>query len=278
MLQVRSKSTSPASPEEGNSTAPVPAIADPVQPPNSSGLPTVSQSLFISETFSSRQGEGKLTGQESFFIRTSGCNLRCWFCDTPYASWQPTGQRQSIESLVQDAQAVFTDQPASHRHVVLTGGEPLLGAAIEPLCHLFQQAGFHVTLETAGTIQRELPCDLLSLSPKLASSAPDAKQHPRWHQLHEQRRMPLNTMRYLIETAKDHQLKFVVSDRSQFDEIQSLVEQLEVHPSNVFIMPQGVSIDDLDAALPWLQPWTEQVGYHYCDRMQIRWYGNRRGT
>ena len=56
--------------------------------------------LFISETFTSIQGEGLLTGVPSVFIRTSGCNLRCRWCDTPYTSWEPTGQRETLEGLM----------------------------------------------------------------------------------------------------------------------------------------------------------------------------------
>lgn len=232
--------------------------------------------MLISETFSSRQGEGKLTGTDSFFIRTSGCNLRCWFCDTPYASWNATGEKQSISALVAAAQQAAKQSESGH--VVLTGGEPLLpGASIE-LATALMDAGLHLTIETAGTIDKPIACDLLSLSPKLDSSSPDPEEHPRWHQLHQQRRIPLATMRNLIAAAKDFQLKFVVGDKSQFDEVRTVVKQLSVAHGDVFIMPQGVTNDQMDAAQQWLRPWTESVGYQYCDRMQIRWYGNRRGT
>lgn len=90
--------------------------------------------------------------------------------------------------------------------------------------------------------------------------------------------MPLAIMRKLIKHAKDFQLKFVVGDQSQYDEVQSIAKQLSVANRDVFIMPQGVTIEEMDAAEKWLRPWSESVGYHYCDRMQIRWYGNRRGT
>ncbi len=74
----------------------------------------------VAETFTSRQGEGMLTGTMSHFIRLSGCNLRCWFCDTPYASWEPEGVWQSAAAIVEGARQSGTE------HVVLTGGEPLL--------------------------------------------------------------------------------------------------------------------------------------------------------
>lgn len=229
-------------------------------------------SIPVSETFVSRQGEGKLTGQESFFVRTSGCNLRCHFCDTPYASWRPEGHPQPIGQIVNAAIVSGT------RHVVLTGGEPLLPKGTPSLCDELRRHGLHVTVETAGTLDVPIECDLLSLSPKLAGSAPDGERHPRWHRLHHARRMPLHTMRRLIARAADHQVKFVVESAQDFPEIVSLVERLEVAPDNVQIMPEGTTVAALDAAATWLVPWADAAGYRYCDRMQIRWYGNRRGT
>lgn len=226
----------------------------------------------ISETFSSRQGEGKLTGTPSFFIRTSGCNLRCWFCDTPYASWKPSGSAQQISSLLEMARQSGCD------HVVLTGGEPLLPAAAELLSTELINAGFHLTIETAGTLDKPIPCDLLSLSPKLGDSTPNEAEHPRWNRLHDERRMPLTTMRKLIAAAKDFQLKFVVGKDTPLDELRATVDALDVDKKDVFIMPQSVTVADLDDAQQWLAPWCDEVGYQYCDRMQIRWFGNRRGT
>ena len=246
--------------------------SDQADPVNDRDANASINSVLISETFSSRQGEGKLTGTESFFIRTSGCNLRCWFCDTPYASWDARGEKQSIAALLAEARG------SGVRHVVLTGGEPLLPSAATKLSTSLMEAGFHLTIETAGTIDKPIACDLLSLSPKLEASTPDQDDHPRWHELHQKRRLPLATMRNLIEAAKDFQLKFVVAEPSQFDEIRSVSAALDVGNQDVFIMPQGVTIEQMDAAQEWLRPWCESAGYQYCDRMQIRWFGNRRGT
>ena len=74
----------------------------------------------ISELFFSIQGEGELTGIPSVFVRTSGCNLRCRWCDTKYSSWTPEGENVDIEELVEKV----CSYPA--RHVVITGGEPML--------------------------------------------------------------------------------------------------------------------------------------------------------
>ena len=67
----------------------------------------------IAELFYSIQGEGSLVGVPSFFIRTSGCNLRCAWCDTPYASWQPEGVEMSVEQIVDEAKASPARQSSS---------------------------------------------------------------------------------------------------------------------------------------------------------------------
>src|SRR5438094_4143010 len=101
--------------------------------------------MFIAEIFSSLQGEGLLTGMPSVFVRTSGCNLRCWFCDTPYTSWEPEGADWSVEETVEEVQRLASvgwdkdaERPSAHRavidHVIITGGEPMLFAELIPLC------------------------------------------------------------------------------------------------------------------------------------------------
>lgn len=162
--------------------------------------------------------------------------------------------------------------------MVLTGGEPMLSSESTSLCNLLRAEGFHLTIETAGTIDRETPCDLLSISPKFKSSTPDSSKNPKWSKLHEQRRLPIATMRRLIDTASDYQIKFVVDSPDDYEELLDIVKLLDVPADRVWIMPQGSTIEAMDAAVPWLKVWVEQAGFRYCDRMQIRWYGNRRGT
>src|SRR3990170_7259929 len=113
----------------------------------------------IAEIYKSIQGEGRLTGTPSVFVRTSGCNLRCWFCDTPYSSWSPEGSRERWQDVL--------EKVLSHDcgHVVITGGEPLLQPDVVPLSHALRDAGRHVTIETAGTVFRDVHADLMSVSP-----------------------------------------------------------------------------------------------------------------
>jgi 7-carboxy-7-deazaguanine synthase len=237
--------------------------------------PQASGSLKISETFTSLQGEGLLTGTKSFFIRTSGCNLRCWFCDTPYASWEPEGEFQAVSGLVDAAIR------SGASHVVLTGGEPLLPFQSIDLVRRIRDQGLHVTIETAGTIYRPLQADLMSISPKLAGSGPtiESKDNAnRWQKRHEHSRWRPEVIHRLIESSVEYQIKFVVHDQADFDDCLQAVESLAIPADHVWIMPQGTSDEVLDRQITWLLPIVQSLGFRYCDRMHVRWYGNRRGT
>ena len=93
-----------------------------------SALPLVEDRLFVSEVFASVQGEGMLTGVPSVFVRTSACNLRCRWCDTPETSWSPEGVVRTVADVLAEVLAHDTI-----RHVVLTVGEPLLGKGMPAL-------------------------------------------------------------------------------------------------------------------------------------------------
>jgi len=156
----------------------------------------------VAEIYRSVQGEGFLSGQESVFVRASGCNLRCWYCDTPYASWTPEGEDLSVEEIL-----ARVDELGS-THVVLTGGEPMLFAELIPLSAGLREQGRHITIETAATLYLPVDCDLMSLSPKLANSNPGPQQAPGWTARHERtRHVPAVVRRLVGEYA--YQVKFV---------------------------------------------------------------------
>lgn len=232
--------------------------------------------LPISETFLSIQGEGKLTGVPSFFIRVSGCNLRCSWCDTPYASWKPEGETRSIAALVDAA------VNSGVRFVVLTGGEPMMFPLIQPLNDELRRRGMHTTIETAGTIYRPLQCDLMSISPKLANSTPEPGD-PRdpsgaWRERHESRRINIKSTQALMNDNGTRQLKFVVSGRQDLPEIEALLARLfDWAPDDVLLMPEGVT-PPAAAFSQWLAAECIKRGWRYCRRLHIDLFGNTRGT
>lgn len=226
----------------------------------------------ISEIFYSIQGEGRLLGVPSVFIRTSGCNLRCRWCDTPYTSWRPEGSSWSVEKILREA----ARYPL--RHVVITGGEPLLAPEIAELSRQLKKRGAHVTIETAATVFKRFDCDLISLSPKLANSTPWKKARGKFAAMHERRRLNLPAIQKFLD-AHDYQLKFVVEERQDFAEIGGIVSQLNnVDPARVLIMAQGTTGRELGRKAKWIVELCKRYGYSYTPRLHIQLFGNRRGT
>ncbi|MEW4452594.1 7-carboxy-7-deazaguanine synthase QueE [Bremerella sp. JC817] len=226
----------------------------------------------IAEIYRSIQGEGLLTGVPSTFVRASGCNLRCWFCDTPHASWNPEGEDLSVAEILGRIELLHVD------HVVLTGGEPMLFAEMIPLCEGIRHSGRHITIETAGTLHLPLPCDLMSISPKLSNSAPNPDEHPRWHRRHEQTRDQIDVVRRLLDEFP-YQLKFVIDRQPDCDEVLAYLDRLpQLDRSRVFVMPQGIEQQQLETIGVWLQPWAEEHQLQLCQRKQIEWFGFARGT
>lgn len=227
----------------------------------------------VAELFHSIQGEGKLAGVPSVFVRASGCNLRCAWCDTPYASWSPEGEDWSVDRIVATVGSFAT------RHVVLTGGEPLVMPDIEPLCAALHVRGHHVTVETAATVFKPLAVDLASLSPKLGNSTPREREGGRFAAQHERQRLRPEVIRALIDHARDFQLKFVVSDERDVAEIDQLLSRLgAVSPADVLLMPEGTEATTLRSRATWIAAICKQRGFRFCPRLHIELYGNRRGT
>lgn len=229
--------------------------------------------LRIAETFHSLQGEGQWVGTPSVFVRVSGCNLRCVWCDTPYASWEPEGPTVDVPDLV--AQVLSYDA----RHVVVTGGEPMLFGGVVELCAALKAAGRVITIETAGTVFQELDCDLMSISPKLANSTPGAD--PDWAERHETVRRDRSALLRLCETY-DYQLKFVVdleSSPGDLEEINALISDLPNGASErVILMPEGVDSETIWRKARVLAPICLKRGWRLSPRMHVDLYGNSRGT
>ena len=250
--------------------------------------------MLISEIYLSRQGEGRLTGTPSVFVRTSGCNLRCDFCDTPFTSWNPKGAAREVSevvSLVKESamgslprsEGVSNNGAAdefdpSAKHVVLTGGEPMLPKDVEDLCEQLSGKGFHITIETAGTIDRDVHCDLMSISPKLSNSMPSVERAGQWAAKHEATRHRPDVVATLI-ARYDYQLKFVVATPADIEEIETyLLEVGNIDREKVLLMPEGIDAETLNERATWLGPASADCGFTFCPRMHIAWYGNKRAT
>ncbi|SFS76943.1 7-carboxy-7-deazaguanine synthase QueE [Halostagnicola kamekurae] len=253
--------------------------------------------LPINELFYSLQGEGILAGVPSVFVRTSGCNLRCWFCDSYHTSWEPTHARMGLDEIVAEVESFERAD-----HVVLTGGEPLLHEESVRLLERLSERGYHTTVETNGTIFRDAPIDLASISPKLENSTPTPERDPRGEQSgdgagddaesgqrsagdssrdsdgiasrHERDRIDLEAMARLVETY-DSQLKFVVTDESDVTEVESILEDLRaastasIAADDVLLMPEGATRDRLAETRTRVAELAMEHGFRYTPRLHV---------
>ncbi len=163
-----------------------------------------------------------------------------------------------------------------HPHVVLTGGEPLLFQEMAELAAALKRQDRFLTVETAGTVFRELEADLVSISPKRANSTPAA--HPSWSIRHEQRRHRPEVIRELIATYIC-QFKFVIDQPEDVHDVLAYLQEIpEISRETVWLMPQAREKVALAEKLLWLQPLALEHGFHLSTRLQIQQFGNQRGT
>lgn len=231
------------------------------------------------------QGEGKLNGIPSLFIRLAGCNLRCnWQlpdgcfspCDTLYASYRI---QQTSTLTVEEIYRIVRQNTGNLRHIVITGGEPLLQAKeLKALCICLKTDNYHITLETNATLfDPELAAyiDLFSLSPKLTASHPGSV--PR-----EEYQKPACIQSYIDYACRHHkdiQLKFVHACPQDIKEIKELLSVLRHwKQEDILLMPVG--------GTPELQQLQQhktlacciENGWRYCERLHIRLFGNKEGV
>ena len=172
------------------------------------------------------------------------------------------------------------------RHVVLTGGEPMVASGIRELAVALRAEGKHITIETAATVPPyvdgiAIPFDLGSLSPKLANSTPDVEAAGPWRERHEKTRWRPEVIRQWME-AGPCQLKFVVSQIEDLQEIEELLNEVGAvngfTRDRVLLMPEGTDVETLRERGPVLAEICLEHGFRFAPRIQIELFGNTRGT
>ncbi len=224
----------------------------------------------ISEIFYSIQGEGMLAGVPSAFVRLSGCNLRCVWCDTPYTSWAPEGREMALERVVEEVRGTGAV------YAVVTGGEPMIAPQIGELTRALRGLGMHITVETAGTVFQPVACDLMSISPKLANSTPQEREGGRWAAQHERLRYQPGVLRRLMGEY-DYQLKFVVSDPADLEEIGKMLRETGADRSRVALMAEGATAAAIAGRARWLAEICKREHFRYSPRLHIDLWGDERG-
>ena len=226
--------------------------------------------MVINEIFYSLQGEGFLTGVPSVFIRLAGCPLRCRWCDTKYAWDETAGAEHSISGIVEAVQ----QWPC--KFIVITGGEPMVNPDLPQLVQELKASGKHITIETAGIEYiPDMPCDLMSISPKLSKSTP---ADPQLAAIHEDSRLDVAVLRELVDNY-EYQLKFVVDSVHDLPEIQETLQKIgNVDSEKVMLMPQAATRDELLAKSPIIADMCKLVGLALCQRLQVLLWNNKRRT
>ena len=221
----------------------------------------------IAEIFYSLQGEGSLVGVPSVFVRTSGCNLRCSWCDTPYTSWNPEGAEMTVDQILDEV----ARYPA--RYVVVTGGEPMIAPGIESLAAGLRESEKHITIETAGTVFKPVNCDLMSISPKLSNSTPEGP----FAAQHERLRIQPEILRSLVSRYA-YQLKFVIASEGDVAEARNVAGSLGADADHIILMPEGTDAATLHERSLWLADICKQYGYRFSPRLHVDLWGARRGV
>ena len=170
---------------------------------------------------------------------------------------------------------ILAQVPATVSHVVITGGEPMLFDDVVPLAAAVAGRGHVITIETAGTVDRDLPCDLVSISPKLSNSTP--AEEP-WRSRHEATRSRPDVVRSLI-AKYPYQLKFVVQTTEDLREVEEFLTAVgPVEPGRVLLMAEGRDAETLHLRAKILVPYAIERGWRLTPRWQIDLFGDTRGT
>lgn len=235
------------------------------------------------EIFHSVQGEGVSTGAPRVFIRLSGCNLHCKWCDTAYTwNWEGTPfQHEKDEKFDLSAQTIslsvseIADRVAAFQPVgiVITGGEPLLqqGRLPEIIAAIKAAAGpVWVEIETNGSIKpgAELArlVNQFNVSPKLFHSGNDTDLALKPESL------------TVFASLPSTWFKFVIGEPEDIAEVDQLVRHLKVGADRVMLMPLGTDTPTLRQRSAWLTDECLKRGYRFSDRLHIHLFGDTRGT
>lgn len=168
--------------------------------------------MYITEIFNSIQGEGTRAGLPCIFVRLTGCNLRCTWCDTAYAFHG--GKKMSVEEVIQKVDALggrSRQDSAEGKLVELTGGEPLLQEEIYPLADQLMEAGYTVLIETSGErFIGRLPKEVIKI---VDVKCPDSGEPNAFE------------MRNLEELSAEDEVKFVLSSRRDYEFARGFIQE-----------------------------------------------------
>jgi 7-carboxy-7-deazaguanine synthase len=211
--------------------------------------------LKVNEIFHSIQGESTYAGRPCVFVRLTGCNLRCSYCDTEYAFYE--GVTMSIEEILTQMRAWKT------KLVEVTGGEPMMQPSVVGLMERLLEDGYEVMLETGGSLSLEaVPEPVIKIVDfKTPSSGMEKK----------------NLWNILEQLASHDQIKFVVGDRMDFDWVMDRLGDYHLHERWTVLLSPTYDVLTPDILAQWILeenlPVRMQIQMH-----KVIWDPNLRGV
>lgn len=188
-------------------------------------------SLRIVEIFQSVQGETSFAGLPTTFIRLAGCNLRCTWCDTTYSFGR--GEKTNIHDIIVQTRSF------GHKHVCVTGGEPLLQSEVLPLMSQLCDEEFIVSLETGGSLPTEDVDSRVTVI--LDIKCPASGMH------HKNRYENLSVLK------PQDQVKFVIQDRNDYDFTLAIMNQYSLfHKVSEVLLSPVFGLLDPKELVSWM--------------------------
>lgn len=237
------------------------------------------------------QGEGKLVGNPSVFIRLGKCNFTCegfaveyetpsgikkCSCDSYYAvdkAFKDQWHTMNAQEIIQEVEKRL---PNYKIDIVITGGEPLLywkDQEFQKLLEYYVNNDFKITIETNASLNIDFTQEyqkqiLFSMSVKLSNSLEPLKK-----------RVNEGTLKKIIANTHESYLKFVI-DKTFINKAKNEIEQIAtiVPQSEIYLMPMGDTAKDINEHSKEVIEMAIECGYKYCDRLHIRVWDNQRGV
>ena len=223
----------------------------------------------VNEIFKSIQGEGPNFGKPAIFLRTAQCNLKCTWCDTKYTwDWKNYDfQKEVKEMTIDEVKDAILDLEI--KHLVITGGEPLLQQDVLADLLSFLKPDFYVDVETTCTI---LPNKMLTDLIDQWNVSPKTKNSGNPLELCEN-----NECYYFFANQENCFFKYVVENESDIPEIKKFVTKYNIPENRVQLMTQASTKEEISMKEKSISELAKLHNFSFSPRLHVAMWGSQRG-